>query len=343
MPRFLGVIPLLAAIILACIAFAATLAATIAIERSSSKIGLVQSPNVRSAHTKPTPTGGGGAIAVVGTVGLLLTAVDGEPRFAVAGALALAFATLGFIDDRSDLSPAVRFPLQLLLTGSLVALAHPLPPLVIGEVEISGVALSAILTVSGLWWINLFNFMDGIDGIAASQAVLVLAGAAIVTFVSGQTPLAAVTVLIASASGFLVRNRPPARIFMGDVGSNFLAFSILAVALLDGGDSRLDYPIWLILGSLFIGDSTVTLLRRLLHGEKPWKAHNRHAYQHLARRFGHMKVTILYSVFTAFWATPIAVLGAYQSTRVWELVILAYLPVLGLVLFAGAGSKFAGD
>lgn len=330
--------------ILACVAFAVTLAATIAIERGSSQIGLIQSPNARSAHTKPTPTGGGGAIAVVGTAGLLLTAaVEGDPKFAVVGALAMAFAALGFIDDRSDLSPALRFPLQLLLTGSLVALAHPPPPLGIGPMEFSGIALSALLVLTGLWWINLFNFMDGIDGIAASQAVLVLAGSTIVTLVNGQTPLLAVTVLIAATSGFLVRNWPPARIFMGDVGSNFLAFAILAVALLGSGDNSTSYPIWLILGSLFVCDATVTLVRRLLNGEKPWHAHNCHAYQHLARRFGHMKVTLLYGAVTVFWSIPIAIIADNTPSRTWELFILAYLPIAALVSLAGAGSQSRQD
>lgn len=334
---------LLSATILACVAFAVTLAATIAIERRSSQIGLMQAPNARSAHTKPTPTGGGGAIAVVGTIGLLLTAAGGEPKFALAGALAMAFATLGFIDDRSDLSPALRFPLQLLLTGSLVALAHPLPPLLIGPVAFSGIALSALLTLSGLWWINLFNFMDGIDGIAASQAVLVLAGSAIVTLVNGQTPLLAVTVLIAATSGFLFRNWPPARIFMGDVGSNFLAFAILAVALLGSGDNGTSYPTWLILGSIFVSDATVTLIRRSLNGERPWHAHNRHAYQHLSRRFGHLKVTLLYGAVTAFWSIPIAIITGNMPSRSWELLVLAYIPVTTLVILAGAGSQSRRD
>jgi Fuc2NAc and GlcNAc transferase len=329
--------PLPFATILACVAFAVTLAATVAIERRSSQIGLIQAPNARSAHTKPTPTGGGGAIAVVGTIGLLLTAVDGDPKFAAAGALAMAFATLGFIDDRSDLSPALRFPLQLLLTGSLVALAHPLPPLVIGPIEFSSIALSALLVMTGLWWINLFNFMDGIDGIAASQAVLVLAGSAIVTLVNGQTPLLAVMVLIAATSGFLVRNWPPARIFMGDVGSNFLAFAILTVALIGGGDNDVSYPTWLILGSLFVSDATVTLIRRVLNGEKPWHAHNRHAYQHLARRFGHVKVTLLYCAVTIFWSIPIAIIAGHFPAIAWELLVLAYLPVTASMVLVGAG------
>lgn len=328
--------PLPFATILACVAFTVSLAATIAIERRSSRIGLIQAPNARSAHTKPTPTGGGGAIAIVGTIGLLLTAVEGDPKFAVAGALAMAFATLGFIDDRSDLSPALRFPLQLLLTGSLVALAHPLPPLVIGPMEFSNIALSALLVLTGLWWINLFNFMDGIDGIAASQAVLVLAGSAIVTLVNGQTPLLAVMVLIAATSGFLVRNWPPARIFMGDVGSNFLAFAILAVALLGGGNG-ISYPIWLILGSLFVSDATVTLIRRVLNGEKPWHAHNRHAYQHLARRFGHLKVTLFYCAVTIVWSIPIAIIAGHFPTIAWGLLVLAYLPVTALMVLVGAG------
>ncbi len=246
---------------------------------------------------------------------------------------------LGFMDDRSDLSPGIRFPIQILLVGTMVALAGPFQPLVIGPLELTGWPLAAGLALAGLWWINLFNFMDGIDGIAASQALLVLLSSTLIAVLSGHPPLLAVVILVAATSGFLVRNWPPARIFMGDVGSNFLAFAILAVALLDRGNRDINYPMWLILTSPFVADATITLIVRTINGEKPWRAHNRHTYQRLARRVGHLKVTLIYGAVTALWAAPLAIYASINPAIAWWLVLVTYMPIAGLVIWAGAGSR----
>ncbi|HEU5207807.1 MAG TPA: hypothetical protein VFU06_00235, partial [Longimicrobiales bacterium] len=131
-----------------------------------------------------------------------------------------------------------------------------------------------------VWLINLYNFMDGIDGIAASEALVVCAVGALLASLMGASSVAiAAAVIAAAAAGFLVWNWDPAKIFMGDVGSGLLGYCIAVVAL---GSENLGGPplfVWLVLGAVFFVDATVTLLRRVLHGEVWFVAHRRHAYQ----------------------------------------------------------------
>ncbi|MET3900839.1 Fuc2NAc and GlcNAc transferase [Devosia sp. UYZn731] len=326
----------MSAAILVCLAFALAWATTAIIERKSARLGLVQSPNSRSAHIQPTPTGGGASIAIVGILGFIFIAVQGNPKYAGAAAIGAAFAALGLIDDRFNLSPALRFPLQAILIGATVSLAGPLPAIALGSLQIVGLPLTAISVLAGLWWINLFNFMDGIDGIAGTQAILILAGASLI-LPSDQSPQLASGIIMAATAGFLTRNWPPARIFMGDVGSNFLAFAIFVLALFESGNSDTSYPIILILISVFMADATVTLLRRVFRGEKPWKAHNTHAYQQLARRFGHRKITLMYGAISLVWSAPIASLAGINPSISWGLVAIAYAPLLIVFLIAGGG------
>ncbi len=316
---------------------------TIWIERKAKRLGLVQHPNHRSSHVVPTPSGGGVAIAVsallAGGVLCLWASVTLLP---IITAVAL-IAMLGFVDDLRDLPAAFRFPMQALIIASLIWTIWPLPavPLVLG-MTLSGWLLAGLILFAGLWWLNLFNFMDGIDGLAGSQSVLILFGACLIWWSeqlnAPDVPalwLACVT--IAAVLGFLLRNWPPARIFMGDAGSNALALIIFAIAMLTIAANNLNYQAWLILPCIFVTDATVTLLRRIARGERPWQAHRCHAYQQLARRWGHRRVTLLYGALTLFWALPLALWAQFSGA--WTLVPLAYAPLIGLAAWAGAGAE----
>ncbi|WP_127754121.1 glycosyl transferase family 4 [Devosia sp. 1566] len=314
------------------------------VERHASRWGLVQAPNVRSSHALPTPRGGGIAIAVAAVMAGLTFGLGGTPLLVPVAALAAAAAALGFADDLLDLSPALRFPLQIALFALLYVLVSPLPALALGpHWSLAGALLAILVVLVGVWWLNLFNFIDGIDGIAASQAILVLLGAACIwCLTAGATAPSAVfwlsLAIAAAAAGFLQRNWPPARIFMGDAGSYGLAFLVFAIALLTIADGALPYASWLILPAATVTDATVTLLRRLARGEKPWQAHRRHAYQQLARRWGHQTVTLLFAALTALWTAPLAAAAAMLPAWQWPLALLAYAPLIVVATAAGAGS-----
>jgi Fuc2NAc and GlcNAc transferase len=310
---------------------------TLAIEHFAPRMGLVQAPNARSSHTRPTPRGGGLAIAVA--VVLAATVLGLWPI----AALTAIIAALGFADDLRDLSPALRFPIQTLVFIALLWTTGPLPPIPLPfGLALSGLVLPAILLLIGLWWLNLFNFMDGIDGIAGSQAVLLLAGSTLIWWsaepAAWQSPILALALAGAAATaGFLLRNWPPARIFMGDAGSNALALLIFAIALATIASGQFAYQPWLVLPSVFVTDATVTLLRRIARGERPWHAHRRHAYQQLSRLWGHRRVTLLYGALTALWAFPLAFAAQHLPDWSWWLALLVYVPLIILAITADAG------
>jgi len=174
-------------------------------------------------------------------------------------------ALIGSLDDIRHLSPRVRVGIQVVVsTGLLVALGT-VPEITVGNVVLGGLALSGLLLLVGVWWINLFNFMDGIDGIAGVQAVFMfLAGAALTAWGNPDATASPLWVLmlciVAATGGFLLMNWPPAKIFLGDVGSTWLAFMVFALALLSVQAGWLSYAVWLVLAAVFVIDATVTLL-----------------------------------------------------------------------------------
>ncbi|MDO4906092.1 MAG: hypothetical protein Q4A16_11220 [Lautropia sp.] len=271
-------------------------------------------------------------------------------------------------------------PLSGTLTEALASGRDTLPILLAGGVF-------TVLLAAGIWWVNLFNFMDGIDGIAASQAVFMLgagvllralptgidpaasAGAPVMHALSAQTglplspmvdPLSVISLIIACATtGFLVLNWAPARIFMGDAGSLFLGFTILAIGAFDiatqliarhgAAHDGLDHLpavtgnslwVWLILGALFITDATVTLIRRLLSGQNVGDAHRSHAYQRLSRRLGsHARATLVYCLINIAWILPLAWAARHWPESAAPATALAYGPLLVCAWLLGAGRK----
>ena len=324
-------------------AFLAGWITSFAVRRAALRLGLVQVPNARSSHSIPTPQGGGIAIAAVSLVGALLAATADGSFLAIA-ALTAVVAAFGLADDILDLPAPLRFPIQGLVLGALLAWVGPLPDISLPlGLTLGGWGLSVLVWLAALWWLNLFNFMDGIDGIAASETVIILLGGLIIAVsVTPQvlaTPMALLALITAAATaGFLVMNWAPARIFMGDAGSNTLAVLILAFALNTVQHGLVGYPSWLILMSPFVADATVALLRRTARGELPWRAHRRHAYQQLARQWSHARVTSLYAAFTALVALPLAAVAQYNAMASWWLVGLIYALLVAFMVWAGSGS-----
>ena len=241
-------------------------------------------PNERSSHDRPTPRGGGLSIVLVALAGMGILVWAGLLPARTGAAVAaggVPVAVIGWIDDRRGLSPLARAAVQFAAATAAVYLLGGLPRLEIGGAGMPLGALGAVLAVVGtVWAINLYNFMDGIDGLAAGHAAVAAAAAAALLARVGAQGLAAAALLVGAASaGFLFWNWPPARIFMGDVGSGFLGFvfAVLAIASENGGGIPL--LVWLILLYPFIFDATLTLTRRVLTGARWHLPHRSHAYQ----------------------------------------------------------------
>ena len=320
-----------------------------AIIHYADELGLVQFPNDRSSHSTLTPHGGGFGIVLAGSViGGSLTCH--EPSLLIMLGLAFVLAVVGLVDDIRQLSPITRFVVQLTSLLGLLLLVGELPHF--GAV--GGWLLTTLLLVAGLWWINLFNFMDGIDGIAAVQAAFMMAsGAFLAVLADPGAVLSDVWLLmqcvVAATIGFLVLNWPTARIFMGDVGSLWLAFTIFALSLLSIQLDWLSYAAWLILAAVFVTDSTVTLLCRVARGERWYEAHRTHVYQLLARRSealniaegfdlekarakAHLRIILGVLTVDLLWLSPLAWAATNWPRWCWGLVVLAYIPLVLYVL-----------
>ena len=311
--------------------------------RVAHRIGTIAEVNARSSHVRPTPSGGGLGIVAGGTLGAGLAVWTAPWPVAFVALLALAMALVGFLDDRRGLPVTVRLPVQLILAGAMLA-TLPLDALGTAIGLLWPVPLLALpLLLAAVYWINIFNFMDGIDGIAASEAIFILLAAAGLALVGGAemaSPLLWWFIAIAAAAaGFLALNWPPARIFMGDAGSTYLGFMLAYAGFATIAAGWLSLWQCLILVALFLADSTLTLLRRLARRERIFDAHRLHAYQHLSRRWGgHRPVTLLAIAVNIVWLLPCAyAAGAFPAYGPW-LTALAYLPLVAALLLAGAGA-----
>lgn len=258
--------------------------------------GWLDIPNARSSHDEPTPRGGGIAIVACTILGLIVAWragwIGAAITVAIGGGGSLV-AVVGWLDDRRSLSPLTRIGIHFLAAAWALYNLGGLDSELLFRIQIPRAALDMIALLVIVWATNLYNFMDGIDGIAAVEALTVGAFASILLFLRGADELAFVAALLAACSlGFLVWNWSPARIFMGDVGSGFLgfAFGCLAVAAEQHAPGSMFWII--VLAGVFVFDATVTLLRRALHREPIHAAHRSHAYQRITRAgFTHSRAT----------------------------------------------------
>jgi UDP-GlcNAc:undecaprenyl-phosphate GlcNAc-1-phosphate transferase len=295
---------------------------------------LMDAPNARSSHALPTPRGGGVGIVVATLFGWLLfwnagfaSRAAGAPEFGLAaGATMVALA--GLMDDRRAQPAAIKLGAQALAT--LVALACGLT---IDRIALPGLGLVELgvfaWPLTALWLVgltNAFNFMDGLDGLAAATATIAAAALALVAQAGGNGPIAALAwSLAAGSAGFLLLNKPPARIFMGDVGSQFLGFAFAGIGVLmasrggDGGGALL-VPLLLF---HFLFDTALTAWRRARRGEKLWQAHREHLYQRLNRTgLGHGAVTLCASA-AALILAALALL-APDASALWRALGIAF-------------------
>ena len=241
---------------------------------------ILDRPNERSSHTRPTPRGGGLAVTTAVILAWALAALAGGPLAAwtwAAMAAALALMLASWLDDRHTLPVAPRFAAHAVAAALLLALL-PDGALVFGGV-LPASADRVVTCIGWLWFINLYNFMDGIDGITGVETAALGLGIAAVAWLAGAPAQVAVLALAcaAAALGFLRWNWHPARIFLGDVGSIPLGLLLggLLVQLAVAGQLAAA----VILPLYYLADATITLGRRALRGEKVWQAHRQHFYQ----------------------------------------------------------------
>lgn len=236
-------------------------------------------PNERSSHTTPTPHGGGIAIAVTWFLGLvyLFTCKEIEPSLFYALMSGSVLSIVSYFDDLYELSPRIRLFVQALVSIAGLCALGGLERIDFGFWIIDNPFVTNILAFLGImWFINLYNFLDGIDGYAGSEAIF-LAISGWLLF-GGEHFL----FLIASVAGFLVWNWHRAKIFMGDVGSTLLGYT-MAIFALYYQNNEVSLFVWLILFGLFWFDATLTLMRRYRNHEKLSQAHRKHAYQRLVQ------------------------------------------------------------
>ncbi len=276
-------------------------------------------PNERSLHEQPVPRVGG--IGILAGVLLAFVLVRAEP---VLAALVAALAVISYLDDRSHLPIALRFGAHAVAAVAFVLMAAP-------DVH---PAWQAVLALATLWVTNLYNFMDGSDGLAGGMALFGFGAYALAAWLAGDTVFAAVAASIAAAAGaFLVFNFPPAKVFMGDAGSIPLGFLAAALGIL--GWRAEHWPPWFpaLVFSPFIVDASVTLARRVLRGEAFWRAHRTHYYQRLVQLgWGHRNTALAeYALMAGCGAAALWGLG---QSRTVQWAVLCAGAVVYLVLGA---------
>ena len=294
-----------------------------------SRLHVLDHPNERSLHSRPTPRTGG--VAILGGLALAIPAwlvsVDIPKAIIWAIVSATLVGVLSFVDDRRRLHVGVRLAGHILAAALVIMIGWSgsvlvLPGLAWAGVSWTGAAVGVFFLV---WMTNLYNFMDGMDGFAGGMTVIGFGSFAVLGWRAGDPAFAVMAITIAAAAGgFLLFNFPPARIFMGDTGSATLGF--LAGVLSLWGAHQGVFPFWvaILTFSPFIVDATVTLLRRLLRGERVWQAHKTHYYQRLVQLgWGHGKtvlwgyVLMLACSLSALWAVSLGPTGQLILMWVW--------------------------
>lgn len=326
-------------------AFVCAMATTGGVRALALRTGLLDLPNDRSSHTGAIPRGGGIAIVLVTLAGMAYLLDAGLIDLSVAiglGGAGGGIALVSWFDDRRGLSASLRLGVQALALLWFAAwCGDPLQNLQISAGGLSATLWCFLLFTALLWAVNLFNFMDGIDGLAGGQGVYMAAMAAwLVSQSDGATGFDDLLAILAAASaGFLVWNVSPARIFLGDVGSCFLGFVLAATFFLISATSSIPLATWTIVSGAFLVDATLTLCLRIVRREQLAVAHRSHLYQRLALSGGsHLRVTGIYLAVNVLWLAPLAIWSAFSPDIAVWIAVLA----LGPLVLIGFKLRFSG-
>ena len=319
-------------IVVAVCVFVGTLALTGIVLKFLRSRAILDYPNQRSSHMIPTPKGAG--IAVICCISIACIIVSwSTPMEETVFTIILAVLTLAlfsWFDDLRGISPLWRLLLQICAVAFVILMPWSSPSY---EMNIFNELLPIgwgyfVVGLIWVWFINLFNFMDGIDGISGLEMATIGVGISLVVLLTGLTPLLGLlgVIVAASALGFLVWNWHPAKIFLGDVGSVPLGFLLgwLLLQLANHGQ----WAAALILPLYYLGDGTLTLIIRIIHGKKIWHAHHEHFYQQaVSQGFSHAEVVqniFLINVLLIVLAT-ISVIGWGWQLLTIACVIVSWL------------------
>jgi Fuc2NAc and GlcNAc transferase len=315
-----------------------------AVRRYALSRRLLDVPNERSSHVVATPRGGGVALVLAVLAALpLLGGLGALAWTAVWGALGAGtlVAAVGFADDHRPMSPRARLAGHFAAAAWALVWLGGMPPVpAFGVLWDLGWVANLLAAVYLVWVLNLTNFMDGIDAIAGVEVVTVCAAGMVLGLVASGAPVGwqLPGVLAAAALGFLLWNWPPARIFMGDVGSGFVGLMVGFISVEAGWRVPRLFWVWVILLGVFVVDATVTLLRRSARREKILRAHRSHAYQHAARRWrAHKPVALVVGVLNLCWLLPVAFFVARGALDGPLGVAIGYAPLVALALYLRAG------
>lgn len=310
------------------------------------KKNVLDIPIDRSSHTTPTPRGGGIGIVLSFLSGLLLLEHFGKISenltIAIEGGGVL-IAIIGWMDDIRSLPARWRFLIHALAAIFAIYWVGGISEISLGTTRVFLGHLGYIFTFIGiLWMINLYNFMDGIDGLAGGEALTLGVAGSFLLVQSDAKDLSFVSWLLAGCSaGFLLLNWPPAKIFMGDVGSGFIGFCF-SIIWIESAKVHSSYLWgWMILLSIFISDATFTLISRVLGKEKWYKAHKSHAYQRLVQLgWSHLRVTkliltvnILILFPLAWYAIKTKSIGFYATTFLYACLLLLWIFIRNKYIF----------
>ena len=271
-------------------------------------------PNERSLHDLPTPKGGGIAIVLTWYIGITILffcgIIERNLFFALLSGILLAIVSL--IDDINGLKPLIRLIIQFLTAILAFIFLGGLRPLIMPQININYDFLVYPAAIVGIvWFINLFNFMDGVDGFASTEAIIICS---VLLMVSGNLIN---LLLISCVFGFLIWNWPKAKIFMGDVGSTQLGFILVVLGIYFHNIYKFSILNWIMLSSPFWFDATLTLYRRWRNGEKLSEAHRKHVYQRIVQSgFSHLKVNICLIAINSFVLLMILIYREFKFLQI---------------------------
>lgn len=290
------------------------------------RLKIMDMPNERSSHSVPTPRGGGLAIVLTWYIGIsilfYLKYLDSHLYLALLSGLLLAGVSI--IDDLINLKPFIRLSVHIMTAVLAFTFLKGINPVAISFFMISSPVLLYTLVIIGIvWFINLFNFLDGIDGYASLETIVI--AIAIYLFTRNNVCL----ILIASTLGFLYWNWPKAKIFMGDIGSTQLGFILIVLGIYFHNIGELSIINWIMLSSLFWFDATLTLFRRWRNKEKITVAHKKHAYQRAVQAgLSHQQAVLISLVIN------LVIIGLVLITRVFEFLIIPIFIINMLFLYS---------
>ena len=306
-------------IILLALAFLVTVLGTFRYRQFGREHGIIARINSRTLHEKVVPRGGGIVFGSAFSLLILVTWLFGglSTRLTLALGLGGAAATaIGFIDDMHEVRALKKLGTHVCLAIFLLVTLYPfVVPVLRNSATWLAIVIIGALLFTPVWLINVYNFIDGIDGFAIIGSVCICAAAVIVMAITGgdRELLFAFALLGACSLGFLFWNVPPASIFMGDAGSMFLGYCFAALLLTTVLTGQISIWTWIAILGYFIADTTTTTVSRLFLVKNWYGVHRSHAYQNLARIYkSHAKVTYGVTLYHLLWALPLAVWSAIR-------------------------------